>query len=166
MKRHVILTLAVATILGMALMAFAQPGGGNRGNFQARREAQTKAMEAIEQAVAKLKAGMQPMMGQGGQRPSFQDMSEDERAKLRDQMMQRRQEQQDAIAMIESQLNVLKGRRQLQTEHEEAIAQLQAIETQAKNENAPKTAERIAKMIKDRQDKYDQLMEKLGYSQN
>jgi hypothetical protein len=166
MKRHLILTLAVATIFGMALVAFAQPGGGGRGNFQARREAQMKAMEALEQAMAKLKAAMQPMMAPGEQRPNFQDMSEDERAKFREQMMQRRQEQQDAIATIESQLVMLKGRRQLQTEHEEAMATLQAIETQAKSENAPKTAERIAKMIKDRQDKYDQLMEKLGYSQN
>jgi hypothetical protein len=170
MKKHFILILVVATVLAMALVAFAQPGGGaagsrGRGNFQARREAQMKAVEAIEQAVAKLKAGMQPMMT-GGQRGNFQDMSEEERASFRERMMQRRQEQQDAVATIEAQVVMLKGRRQLRTEHEDALAQLQAIEAQAKSENATKTAAMIAKMIEDKQTKYDQLMEKLGYGQN
>ncbi len=172
MKKHLILALAVATVFALGMVALAQPGGagggmrGGRGNFQARREAQMKAVEALEQAIAKLKEGMTAMGQRGGQRGNFQDMSDEERANFREQMMQRRQEQQDAIATIESQVVMLKGRRELQTEHEEAIAQLEAVQAKARSENATQTAAMIAKMIQDKQDRYDQLMEKLGYGQN
>ncbi|MBN1359505.1 MAG: hypothetical protein JW993_02885 [Sedimentisphaerales bacterium] len=174
MKKHLIIALAVATVFAMGLVAFAQPGGGGgfggqRGNFQARREAQMKAVEALEQAVAKLKEGM-TAMGQrgagGGQRGNFQEMTEEQRTQLMEQMRTRRQEQQDAITTIETQVVMLKGRRQLQTEHEEALAQLQAIEAQAKRENATQTAAMIAKMTQEKQTNFDQLMEKMGYSQN
>jgi hypothetical protein len=127
-----------------------------RGDFQQMRDMQMKALTAIQQDLTKLRASMEMPMG------NMQNMSEDERTKMREKMMQGREEQQKMVADIESQLAVLKGRRQMQTEHEQAMARLQAMQTQAKQENAAKTADMIGKMIQEKQQKYDQMMQKMS----
>lgn len=178
MKKQIVWVLVVTMVFAMGMVALAQPGGGGmggmgggmarggRGNMQVRREAQTRAIEAIEQAIARIKEGMVAPGQRGGQRGGFQDMSAEDMENLRNQMMQRRQEQQDAIATIQSQVVMLKERQQLQTEHTESLGQLRTLEAQAKRENATQTAAMIAKMIQDKQTQYDQLLEKLGYGQN
>jgi len=90
MKKHLISTIAVLVVLAVVLVSFGQEQGSGRGRGMGREE-RIKAIEAIEAQLAKLK--------EGGQRPtfdrdSFQNMSEEERTKFREQMMKVRQEQQ------------------------------------------------------------------------
>jgi hypothetical protein len=167
MKKRFVLGLTAVAVLSMALVAFAQPagggsqGGGGRGMGMRGGQAQMQALEAIEQAVGKLREAMSQMMG--GQRGGFQDMSDEERAQFREQRMQRREQQQQLVTEIEEQIVMLKGGRQIQQEYEEEMASLNALQTQAQQENAAKTAEMIGKMISDRQAKHNALVEKLGY---
>jgi cysteinyl-tRNA synthetase len=133
-------------------------GPGMRGGgFQQMRDMQMKALTALQDDLSKLKTSMETPMP-----ANMQNMSEDERAKMRDKMMAGRDEQQKIVTDMESQLAMLKGRRQMQTDHEQAVAQLQAIQNQAKQENATKTADMIGKMIQEKQSKYDQMMQKMG----
>jgi hypothetical protein len=159
MKRWIPI-VGVAVIVAVAVgQPQGGPGGGPGGGFAQFREMRTKALDALQQDVTKLRTSMEAMTPSGA---NIQDMSEEDRAKFRDQMMQRRDEQQKLIGDIETQLAMLKGRRQLQTEHDDAMASLEALQSQAKQENATKTADMIAKMIKEKQDKFDKMMEQMG----
>jgi len=80
-------------------------GGSGRGGFMSP-EDQQKAIKAIEGELAKLKAA-QYTRPEGG----FQNLSEDERAKLREKMTKVRQERQKALQTIIAQVARLQGRR-------------------------------------------------------
>lgn len=115
MKRYVISTLAILMVLAMVFVAFGQERGTRQGQGQGQSrggfmtaEQRTKAIEAIEAQLAKLKAGG---MGSGFNRESFQNMSEEERTKFREKMMAARQEQQKSMQIILGQLAALEGRR-------------------------------------------------------
>jgi len=159
MKRYLISTVAVVVVLAVVLVAFGQQERPRiRGGFN--RETRQNAIAAIETQLAKLKEGM-------GQQPAFdrsrfQEMSEEERAKFRDQMMKMRETQQAALAAIEQQVMILKGGRQLQTEHDEAMAELQAIHAQAVKEKATETAKNVQALIDKRTKKLEETAEKLG----
>ena len=141
MKRYLIPTVAVLLVLAVAWAAFAQQerrggrqnlseeqrakmrerfqnmseeerakfraqrGGSGRGGFMSP-EDQQKAIKAIEGELAKLKAA-QYTRPEGG----FQNLSEDERAKLREKMTKVRQERQKALQTIIAQVARLQGRR-------------------------------------------------------
>ncbi|MBW7988772.1 MAG: hypothetical protein FVQ84_01950 [Planctomycetes bacterium] len=83
-----------------------QRGGPGRGGFTSP-EDQAKAIKAIEKQLAKLKAA-QISRPQG----SFRDLSEDDRAKLREKMMKTMQSRQQALQTIIAQVAALQGRRQ------------------------------------------------------
>jgi len=140
MKRYLIPTVAVLLVLAVAWAAFwpggtrggrqnlseeerakmrerfqnmseeerakfrAQRGGSGRGGFMSP-EDQQKAIKAIEGELAKLKAA-QYTRPEGG----FQNLSEDERAKLREKMTKVRQVQQQALQAIIAQVARLQGR--------------------------------------------------------
>jgi hypothetical protein len=159
MKRYLISTISVFVVLVIVLAAFGQ-GERPRMRGGMGREAQMNAITAIESKLAELKKGMeqQPAFN----REQFQNMSDEERAKFREQMMKRRQEQAAIVGDIEQQVMILKGGRQLQTEHEEAMAELQAIKAQAEKENAPETAKKIQALIDKRTKKLEDTAEKLG----
>jgi hypothetical protein len=135
-----------------------QPGASTQpgmaaGGMQQTRDAQMKALTALQDDITRLRANVEASMP-----ANMQNMTEQERSK----MTAARDEQQKLVQDMESQLAMLKGRRQVQTEHDQTIAQLQAIQNQAKQENATKTADMIGKMIQEKQAKHDQLMMKLG----
>lgn len=163
MKRYLILTVAVLAVVAMTLGVYAQPQGGGQGQGRMRggfnRESQQNAVAAIEAQLAKLKASMeaQPARPQG----NFQDMSDEERNKWREQMMKQREEQAAIVTAIDQQVMVLKGR-QLQTEHEAAMEELQAIQVMAASENAPKTAKHVEELIAKKTQAFEQKAEKLG----
>jgi hypothetical protein len=165
MKKQIVLALAVATVLVVTLAAIAQQDQAGRQRFQQRREAQIKAVDAIAQDAAKLKAAMEEATKAMQGRQNFQDMSEEERTKMREEFTKRREEQTRILADIEQQLLVLKSPRQLKADMEEATGELSAIRDLAKEEKADKTAQRIQALIDKQQAKYDQLMQKLGYTQ-
>jgi len=81
--------------------------GGSRGGGFMGGQGQDEAIKAIEAQLAKLKAA-QITRPQGG----YQDLSEDERAKLRETMMKTFQDRQKALQTIIAQVASLQGRRQ------------------------------------------------------
>lgn len=144
MKKYVISTVAVLMVLAMVWTAFGQQeragGGQGRGGFMSSEE-RMKAIEAIEAQLAKLKAGAQST---GFNRESFQNMSEDERAKLREKMTQARQEQQKSLQVIMAQVAALQGRREPAAEGAQyliiATTDLKPIQDSAVKEKATETA--------------------------
>ena len=163
MKRYLISTVVVLAVLAVALVAFGQGAEEWRQRMAQFRQAQVKAIEVMEQQVAKLKTGMEQPAGFDPSR--FQEMSEEEQAKFREERMKRREERQQALGVIEKQITRLKGPRQLRTEHEESIAELQAIHALAVKENAKETAKRLEDIIAKRNKAFEDTMQKLGFDQ-
>ena len=120
--------------------------GSGRGGFMSSEE-QQEAIKAIEGALAKLKAGTQMPRPQGG----FQDLSEDERAKLREQMTKARQDRQEALQAIIAQVARLQGRRQPQAEGVRYLIlstnDLKPIQETAAKEKATETSKLIQGLI-------------------
>jgi hypothetical protein len=109
------------------------------------REAQLKAIAAIEEQVAKLKAAVQTMSRPD--REQYQQLSEGERNKLREKMRQTMRDRQQAIAGIEEQLAALKGPRQMAARQTASIGELKSIHELAVKEDAKQTAQRLERLI-------------------
>jgi hypothetical protein len=146
MKKHLISTVTVLVVLAVVLVSFGQEARTRQGRGMGR-EDRLKAIGAIEAQLAKLK--------QEGERPafnreSFQDMSEDERAKFREQMTKVRQEQQKIYQTIMGQLAGLQGRRQPAEEGAQYLlittADLKPIQEAAAKEKAEETGKLLARM--------------------
>jgi len=119
-----------------------------------------KALDAIQQNAAKLKAAMEaPARGM----QDFQNLSEDERTKMRDEFTKRREEQQKLIADMETELARFKGASQLWREHEESVAPLKDLLASAQGEKATATAGKIEQMIAQRQKQFEEKLTALGY---
>jgi hypothetical protein len=161
MRKNVICVVVALLVLTVAWAAFGQAGGGRQG-FGQMREAQITALAAIQANAAKLRsmmeAGAKAMEGR-----SFQDMSDDERAKMRETFTKQREEQQGLVAAMEQDLMRLKGFRQLRTEQEEAVAPLKELLAAAQKENAKDTAGKIEQVIAQRQKQFEDKMKAMGY---
>ena len=120
-------------------------GSGGRGRLG--REGQLKAIKAIEAQLAKLKAGIEAGTGFGGR---GQDLSDEERAKLRERFTKAREERQKAIDAIIAQVAGLQGRRQPTAEGEKLIivstGELKEIQKLAVKEKAKETAQRLERL--------------------
>jgi len=162
MKRYLMSAVVVLVVLALVWVAFGQQESDRAQRFAQYRQTQTKAIEAIQEQAAKLKAGMEAPRFD---RSRWQEMSEEERAKLRETFTKMREERQQALAVIERQVTILKGRRQLDTEHEESIAEIQAIYALATSEKAEKTAKRLEELIAKRNKEHEDTMQKLGLEQ-
>ncbi len=181
MKRYLILIGAVLVVLALAWSAFGQREGrearGRFGNlsdeertsmrerwqnmseeerekFRAQmrerwRERQIKPIEAIEEQIAKLKAGAEATGPQA--RRQWQELSNEERTKLREQFTKAREERQKAIDAIIAQIARLQGQRQPTAEGEEFIlintGELKEIQKLAVKEKATETAQRLERLI-------------------
>jgi hypothetical protein len=161
MKRTVISLVVILLVLTVAWAAFGQAGEGRRG-FGQMREAQVKALTAIQENAAKLKSMMEAS-AKAMEGRSFQDMSEDERAKMRETFTKQREEQQTLVTAMEQDVMRLKGFRQLRTEQEEAVAPLKELLAAAQKENAKETAGKIEQMIAQRQKQFEDKMKAMGY---
>lgn len=147
MKRYLIPSVVIVTVLMASWIAFGQPQGDFRQRMAEIREARAKAIEVIQQQVAKLKEGMeQPAFD----RTRFQDMSEEERAQLRERFTKAREQRRSAITTIIAQVAILQGQRQ-PAEGERFIlvntADLKAVQALAKKEKATQTVERITELL-------------------
>lgn len=162
MKRYLMSAVVVMVVLAVAWIAFGQEQSERAQRMAQYRQAQMKAIEAIQEQAAKLKAGME---ASSFDRTRFQELSEEERANLRERFTKMREERQQALGVIEQQIMMLKGRRQLDTEHEESIAELQAIYALATSEKAEKTAKHLEELIAKRNKEYEDTMQKLGLEQ-
>lgn len=166
MKKYLIPGVAVLVILLVGWAAFGQTEGGQRqrggGQFGAQyREMQLKAINALQEQAAKLKAAWEEAAKESQGR-DFQNLSEEERTKLRETFTKRREEQQKTIAAIEEQVARLKGPRRLRTESEESIAELKAIRDKAAEEKAQGTADLLDKLIAKKQKQLEDTLQKLG----
>ncbi len=159
MKRYLISTVVVLVVLTMVWIAFGQQSERAQ-RFARYRQAQQKAVEAIEEQVGKLKASMEERSRRD--RGSWQDLSEEERTKLRERYSKMREERMEVLAAIEQQLMILKGRRQLEAEREESLGELQAIHKLAVDEKAEETAKRLMQLILKRNKEFEATMQKLG----
>lgn len=160
MRRYVGV-LATGIVLGVALAAMAQQDDAKQ-RWQRWREAQNKAIQAIQADGVKLRAAFEEA---GRAMPSperWGSMSDEERNKLREAARARWDEQQKVLADLEQQIAVMKGPRQLKAEQEEAIRELTEIRDLARQEKAPKAAERLQKLMDRRQAQYDQIVQKIG----
>ena len=117
----------------------------SRGGFRGSRmspEDQQKAIKTIEQQVAKLKAAAQFKMPEGG----YQNLSEEQRNKLRQTFTDRR----TALQSIVAQVAQLQGRRQPEGEGAQFMiintADLKPIQAAAEKEKAKETAQLLARL--------------------
>jgi hypothetical protein len=106
---------------------------------------QEQAIKAIEEQLAKLKAAQitRPQAG-------FQDLSEEERAKLREKMMSTMQERQKALQTIIAQVARLQGRRQAAGDGQFIVintGDLAPIQAAAKKEKATETSQLLQSLI-------------------
>lgn len=119
---------------------------GGRGQRMGR-EDQLKAIEDIEKQLASLKKSIQ---AQSTGRRSFQDMSEEERAKLREQFTKAREERNKAYNTIITQIARLQGQRE-PAEGEQLLiintGQLKPIHELAVKEKATETAQRLQRLM-------------------
>jgi hypothetical protein len=165
MKRHLAGVLTTVMILSVALAAVAQQDDAGRQRWQQWREAQNKAIQAIQANGVRLRTAFDDA---GKAMPSperWGSMSDEERNKLREAARARWEEQQKILADLEQQIAVMKGPRQLKLEQEEAMQELAAIRDLARQEKAQKAAERLQGLIDRRQAQYDQIMQRIGIQQ-
>ena len=109
MKRYLFSTVVVLTILAVSWVALGQQQSDRAQRFAEMREAQAKAVKLIEAQLATLKKGTErPTFD----RSRFQEMSEEERTKLREQMTKASRERQTALNTIITQVAILQRQRQ------------------------------------------------------
>jgi hypothetical protein len=171
MKKYLISAVAVLAILAVVLVTYSQAQDRNnqrqamrerfqnmseeeRAKFREQmrergfrgvrmsREEQEKAVKAIEEQVAKLKTAIQVERPQGG----FQNLSEEERTKLRQSFTDRR----NALQAIIAQVALLQGRRQPEAEDARFMiintVDLKPIQEMAEKEKAKETTQLLARM--------------------
>ena len=171
MKRYAIPIVVILAVLAVAWSAFAQAQGQagqreamrerfqnmseeERAKFRERMssrgmrttrmspEDQAKAIKAIEEQVAKLKAAAQVQRPQGG----FQDLSEEQRTKIMTAFRSRR----EALQAIVAQVALLQGRRQPEGEGAQFMiintVDLKPIQEMATKEKATETSQLLARM--------------------
>ncbi len=178
MKKYLIPTVAVLLVLVVAWTAFGQAeergrqrgnmrerfqnmseeeraqfmakmrerGGPRGGAFMMGGQGQEEAIKAIEEQLAKLKAA-QFTRPQGG----YQDLSEDERAKMRENIQKTFQDRQKALQTIIAQVARLQGRRAPEGEGAQFLiintGDLKPIQEAAVKEKAKETTQLLERLI-------------------
>lgn len=184
MKRYLIPTIVVLVIMAVTLSLYAQPGGGmgggergggmrgggmrgggmrgmmGRGYGFVNPETANAAIAAMEKELANYKKALEIEIPrpEGG----FQDMSDEERTKMREAMQKRGEAIQSAMEAMEKQMMILKGGFRLRQELQEQNDELQVIADSAEKANDTATAKLVQDLIAKRTKALDDTMEKLG----
>jgi len=156
MKRYLISTVAVLVVLAVVLAAFGQQEKPKQGDRQSGRqgrggsmsgEERQKAIQAIEEQLAKLKKEAEMPRPQG----NYQDLSEEERTKLRERMTKVFQERQKTIDAIVAQVAKLQGQRQPEAEGVKyfivSTSDLKPIQESAAKEKAKETSKLLETLV-------------------
>ncbi|UCC98075.1 MAG: redoxin domain-containing protein [Phycisphaerales bacterium] len=109
------------------------------------RQEQLKAVKAIEAQVAKLKAALESSAPEA--RSRLRDLSEEERAKMRKDMIAAMRQRQTAIRAIDEELAKLRGPVRPSPESRMRIGELKQIYDLAVKENATETARRLERLM-------------------
>jgi hypothetical protein len=122
-------------------------GAGGFGGFRRpmSQEDQLAAIKVIEEQTAKLKASIENY--ERPNREAMQDMSQEERTKLMEKMRAMFTERTQIITTLQEKIAGLSMRRPDPTLTREDIQELGAIQRLATEEKAPKTAERLQKLM-------------------
>jgi peroxiredoxin len=110
------------------------------------REEQLKAIEIIQEQAAELKASIEAIRRPEG-KEGYQEVSEEERAELREKFAKANKQRQNAIRAIEEQLAKLKGPIPPRAEPQGFVRELREIHELALKEKAEETAKRLAGLI-------------------
>jgi len=169
MNRRIISTLSICMVLVLALawICFAQPetptakssadtARSRRGQW---RERQQKALSEIGVQLTKIKTSME---ASSGSRQRWQQLSEEERNKLREQFRKVREERMKSLGAIEDQILVLKGRRTVYQEYDKSMGELSGILELAKKENAKETTAAIEKLVAAKKMQFEKRMKELA----
>ena len=165
MKQHLIVGLAVAIMLTVGLAAWAQEADARRQRWEKRRQAMQQAIEAVQADAGKLQAAMESAAKVIGDMGSWQDLSDDERAKLREDFGRRREQWRSILGDMELQIARLKGSRQLRSEHEQALKELRAIRDLADSEKATAAAAGLGAIIEKRETEFAKTLTTLGFEE-
>lgn len=170
MKRSTTIAVGILLTMTVTWAAFGQAGGGGRGKggggrggFGAMGEAQQKAMADLQEQIGKLKT-MQEEMVKAMQGRNFQEMSEEERTKMREEMTKRNEERTKILAAMQQDVERLQGPRVLMTEHRAALKPLEDILATAKKENAKGTVAEVEKLIAERNKQFEEKITAMGYT--
>jgi len=110
-------------------MVYAQPNRrGMRRRFGLPPADQLKALEAMQQDLSKLKVILQEQIQTGDLSRDRQNQSRQDRDRLRQQWLKQRAVQRQLLLSLEKQVAAVKGIQDLQSEHEQTISHLEAIQ--------------------------------------
>ena len=159
MKRSAIVAVSVLLTMAVTWAAYGQAGGGGggrgRGGFGMMGPQAQKAVADLQEQVAKLKtlvdAGAKAMEG------GFQNMSEDDRAKMKE----RSTEQQKILAAIQQDVDRLRMR-QMAAEYNQSMTALKDAQASAQKENAKETAQKLGQIIAEREKQMEEKVTAMG----
>lgn len=114
------------------------------GRSRVSQEDQLKAITAMQEQLAKLKAGIESSSTTA--RANYRDLSEEERTKLREESAKARADREASIVALRAELDKLSPPRAT-TEQLEALRELRAISALAEQEKATETTKRLAALI-------------------
>ena len=159
MKRSTIVAVSVLLTMAVTWTAYGQAGGGGggrgRGGFGMMGPQAQKAVADLQEQVAKLKAlvdaGAKAMEG------GFQNMSEEDRAKMKE----RSTEQQKIMAAIQADVDRLRMR-QMAAEYNQSMTALKDAQASAQKENAKETAQKLGQIIAEREKQMEEKVTAMG----
>lgn len=114
------------------------------GRTRLSQEDQLKAIAAMQEQLAKLKATVESSSPRTG--TNFRDLSEEERTKLREQMTKARTDREASVLALRAELDKLSPPRAT-PEQMESLRELRAISELATKEGATETTKRLAALI-------------------
>jgi len=171
MKRSTMIATGVLLTMAVAWAAYGQAGGGGgrgkggggRGGFGRMGETQQKALADLQEQIGKLKA-MSDQAAKAMQGRNFQDMSDEERTKMREEFTKRNEEQNKILAAMQQDIDTLRAR-QMAVEFNESQTALKNALASAQKENAKETAKMLEQMVAQRQKQFDDKMTAMGYTE-
>jgi hypothetical protein len=158
MKRSTIVAVSALLTVAVAWSAYGQAGGGGgrgRGGFGMMGPRAQKAVADLQEQVTKLKtiidANAKAMEG------GFQNMSEDDRAKMKE----RSTEGGKIMAAIQADVDQLRLG-QMAREYNQFMTALKDAQASAQKENAKETAQKLGEIIAERQKEMEQKVTAMG----
>jgi len=158
MKRSTIVAVSVLLTMAVTWAAYGQAGGGGgrgRGGFGMMGAQAQKVVADLQEQVTKLKAlvdaGAKAMAG------GFQDMSEEDRAKMKERSTQ----QQALMAAIQKDVDQLRVR-QIAAEYNQSMTALKDAQASAQKENAKETAQKLGQIIAEREKQMEEKVTAMG----
>ena len=155
--------ISILVILLLSHMVSGQPRRNSRQRDQQQRQIQWNAVEALQTETAKLKAFLDKDLQREFDSQSFQRLSAEQRARLREERFKEFAERRRLIESIEQQVAKIKGLRELRTKHDEILEKLKAIRDVARKEKADKTAECLEALIEMHKETFENKLIELGF---